>query len=462
MKKKSYLIKPSWERESSGRRSGTYLRNHTKIIGNPGLVIKVLSRKRTVVFFVYFILVALIMLNLANYTWPREPQQCTLQRGDSLNIHSRSNARYTVKPPQAKNKQLVYILTTWRSGSSFFGELFNQNPGVFFLYEPMWHIWRKLYPGDALSLQGAERDMLRALYKCDFSVFQLYNDQGENNMTTLQVFSAAFNKVICSYPLCSSYRKDMVGLVDDKVCKRCPPRSLEALEKECLKYDTIVIKGVRILDINALAPLIEDPSTNLKVIHLVRDPRAVASSRIRSKHGLIRENLQVVRSRNSKTRHLVMEPVHHQGGRKDAQDFHSITAMEVICQYNFQTLKMALSPPSWFKGKYKLVRYEDLVENPIQTLENVYRFVNLSASHDIKAFVTNMTSGNSSWVRPFQVSSRNATVAVSAWRNLLTFPQIRQVEEYCRKAMSILGYIHVRNMWEVRDLSRSLITFSKL
>lgn len=461
MKKKSYLIKPSWERESSGRRSGTLLRKPGKIVGNPGLVVKVLSRKKTVVFFVYFVLVALIMLNLASYKWPGEQQQCTLQKRNNPNVN-RLNLRYTDRAPAVKSKQLVYILTTWRSGSSFFGELFNQNPGVFFLYEPLWHIWQKLYPGDALSLQGAERDMLRALYKCDFSVFQLYSNQGEKNMTTFQVFGATLNKVICSYPLCSSYRKDRVGLVDEKVCRRCPPQSLEDLEKECLKYDTIAIKGVRILDINVLAPLIEDPSINLRIIHLVRDPRAVTSSRIRSKHGLIRENLQVVRSRNSKARHVAMEPVNRQAGKRDAQDFHSITAMEVICQYNFQTLKMALNPPGWFKGKYKLVRYEDLVENPIQTLQNVYRFINLSVGPEMKAFVMNMTSGNNSWGTPFQVSSRNATMALSAWRTLLTFPQIRQVEEYCRKAMSILGYVHVRSMWEARDLSRNLITFSKL
>ncbi|KAJ8409588.1 hypothetical protein AAFF_G00229890 [Aldrovandia affinis] len=66
--------------------------------------------------------------------------------------------------------------------------------------------------------------------------------------------------------------KDVVGLVDDKVCKKCPPQSLRLLEEECLKYNTVVIKGVRILDINVLAPLMEDPSLDLKVIHLVRDP----------------------------------------------------------------------------------------------------------------------------------------------------------------------------------------------
>ncbi|XP_005037799.1 PREDICTED: carbohydrate sulfotransferase 7 [Ficedula albicollis] len=71
-------------------------------------------------------------------------------------------------------KRHIYLHATWRTGSSFLGELFNQHPDVFYLYEPMWHLWQALYPGDALSLQGALRDMLRALFRCDFSVLRLY------------------------------------------------------------------------------------------------------------------------------------------------------------------------------------------------------------------------------------------------------------------------------------------------
>lgn len=461
MKNKPFLFKPSWEK-ALGKKPRTYCRSHTKIIANPGLVFKVLHRKKTVVVLGYFILIALTMLNLVNYKWAKESQPCSLQVSDNLKFQNRTKFQFLYRAPRVRTRQLVYVLTTWRSGSSFFGELFNQNHGVFFLYEPMWHIWQKLYPGDALSLQGAERDMLRALYSCDFSVFQLYNTQAWTNLTTLDLFGSAYNKVICSYPLCSFYRKDVVEMVDETVCKKCPQMSLQALEDQCLKYDTIVIKGVRILNINVLAPLMEDPSFNLKVVHLVRDPRAMANSRIKSNYGLIRENMQVMRSANPKMRRAPLSNLNHKLFRKDLSDYHAIGAMEVICEHISKTLKTALSGPSFLKGKYTVVRYEDLVENPVGTLKRVYHFVNLTVGHDMEAFVVNMTRGHNSYINPFRVSSRNATLAASVWRTVLTFHQIRQVEDYCGHSMSVLGYIRVRSLWEAKDLSKSLLTLPKV
>ncbi|XP_018950945.2 carbohydrate sulfotransferase 2-like [Cyprinus carpio] len=446
-----------------GRNLKTYRNHPTKIITQSGIVMKVLRRKRMVLFIAYFLLLILTMLNLANYRWTKEPQQCNLQMR-STPYQGRSDIRFLYGPSLAKKRQLVLVdvLPTWRSGSSFFGELFNQHPEVFFLYEPMWHIWQKLYPGDAVSLQGAARDMLSSLYRCDLSVFQLYNSPGGKNFTSLGLFGATLNKVICSYPLCSAYRKEVVGMVDDKVCKKCPPQSLRLLEEECLKYNTIVIKGVRVLDVNVLAPLMEDPSLDLKVIHLVRDPRAVANSRIKSRHGLIRENLQVVRSRDPKLRRVPFVDPGHKMSKKDGADYHSVGAMEVICDRTYRSLRTALNPPSWLKGKYLAVRYEDLVENPVKTLRNVYQFANLSASLDIESFALNMTNGTSSSSKPFIVSARNATQAASAWRTVLSIQQIKQVEEYCHHAMAILGYERVRTAGEAKDLSKSLLTASKL
>lgn len=111
-------------------------------------------------------------------------------------------------------KRHIYLHATWRTGSSFLGELFNQHPDVFYLYEPMWHLWQALYPGDAVSLQGALRDMLRALFRCDFSVLRLYAapsgprdplapaPPAADNLTTASIFGWRTNKVICSPPLC--------------------------------------------------------------------------------------------------------------------------------------------------------------------------------------------------------------------------------------------------------------------
>ena len=58
----------------------------------------------------------------------------------------------------------IYLHATWRTGSSFLGELFNQHPDVFYLYEPMWHIWQALYPGDAGSLQVCLLFLLLVLF----------------------------------------------------------------------------------------------------------------------------------------------------------------------------------------------------------------------------------------------------------------------------------------------------------
>uniref|UniRef100_A0A6I8NBA8 Sulfotransferase n=1 Tax=Ornithorhynchus anatinus TaxID=9258 RepID=A0A6I8NBA8_ORNAN len=375
--------------------------------------------------------------------------------------------------PGPGGRRLVYVFTTWRSGSSFFGELFNQNPDVFFLYEPVWHVWQKLYPGDAVSLQGAARDMLSALYRCDLSVFQLYGPAGAagRNLTTLAIFGAATNKVVCSWPLCPAYRKDVVGLVDDRVCKKCPPQRLARLEEQCRRYRVLAIKGVRVFDVAVLAPLLRDPALDLKVIHLVRDPRAVASSRIRSRHGLIRESLQVVRSRDPRAHHApFLEAAGHKAAAKKegragaggAADYHALGAMEVICGTMAKTLQTALRPPDWLRGRYLVVRYEDLVGDPVKTLRRVYGFVGLLVSPDMERFALNMTSGSSSSSKPFVVSARNATQAASAWRTALTFPQIKQVEEFCHQPMALLGYERVSGPEEVKDLSKTLLREPRL
>ena len=86
-----------------------------------------------------------------------------------------------------------------------------------------------LYPGDASSLQGAVRDMMNALYRCDFSVLKLY--AGTQNMTTSFIFGWKMNKVICSEPLCESHKRHEVGLVKEDQCAKCPKRDIRDLEE---------------------------------------------------------------------------------------------------------------------------------------------------------------------------------------------------------------------------------------
>lgn len=337
---------------------------------------------------------------------------------------------------QNQSRIHIYLHATWRTGSSFLGELFNQHPDVFYLYEPMWHIWQALYPGDAGSLQGAVRDMMNSLYRCDFSVLKIY--AGSQNISTSFIFGWKMNKVICSEPLCNSHKRHEIGLVKEDLCGKCQRRDIKELERECKKYPVMVIKGVRVLDLSILVPLMKDPTINLQIIQLFRDPRAVHNSRLKSKQALVKESIQVLRSKKQTDKYKrLLVP----NNRVNRAENYVASAMELICDNWLNDMMLVMNAPPWVRRNYIRIRYEDLVLHPMEELKRLYRFSNLSSFPALDTFVLNMTHGKSySSDKPFLISSRDAKEAIFAWRERLNVEQINQVEAYCSEVMRQLGY----------------------
>ncbi|KAI1885106.1 hypothetical protein AGOR_G00216770 [Albula goreensis] len=297
-------------------------------------------------------------------------------------------------------------------------------------------MWQSLYPGDAVSLQGAVRDMMNSLFRCDFSVLKLY--AGTSNISTSFIFGWKTNKVICSEPLCDAYKKHEIGLVKGDVCEKCRPKSIQELERECKKYRVVVIKDVRVLDIGVLVPLIRDPGLNLRIIQLFRDPRAVHNSRLKSKLALVKESVQVLRSKkqSDKYKRLLMP-----SNRSNRAENYVSSAMELICDSWLNDMSLVTNAPEWVKSNYIQIRYEDLVLYPVEELRRLYRFTNLTSSPIIEKFVLNMTRGEGySSEKPFVISSRDAKEAIYAWRERLNVEQIARVEAYCSEVMRRLGY----------------------
>lgn len=395
-------------------------------------------------------------------------QEPPAEWGTAQTPGTQRNLSVAVREAGPRGKQHIYVHATWRTGSSFLGELFNQHPDVFYLYEPMWHLWQALYPGDAESLQGALRDMLRSLFRCDFSVLQLYAPPSPGdpasaarapvdsaNLTTAALFRWRNNKVICSPPLCpgAPRARTDVGLVEDTACERsCPPVALRALEAECRKYPVVVIKDVRLLDLGVLVPLLRDPGLNLKVVQLFRDPRAVHNSRLKSRQGLLRESIQVLRVRQRGDRfHRVVLTRGGVGARPGGvgrsfppaprADFFLSGALEVICEAWLRDLLFARGAPAWLRRRYLRLRYEDLVGQPRAQLRRLLSFAGLRTLAALDAFALNMTRGEAYGAdRPFHLSARDAREAVHAWRERLSREQVRQVEAACAPAMRLLAY----------------------
>ena len=168
----------------------------------------------------------------------------------SLNFSSihLGDAMLTQESDQVRN---ILIATSYRSGSSFLGELLNQFPGTFYYFEPLHYYSQKMI----------QEDFLQTLFRCQF---------GDSNHGFLEHVRDRKNSFLLSH-----HNK---RLWDS--CKMFPEHMrLEAcfsedyLNRVCPRFPQRLIKTVR-LRVQKTRMLLEN-LPNTKILVLVRDPRAV-------------------------------------------------------------------------------------------------------------------------------------------------------------------------------------------
>uniref|UniRef100_W5M5A8 Carbohydrate sulfotransferase 6 n=1 Tax=Lepisosteus oculatus TaxID=7918 RepID=W5M5A8_LEPOC len=341
--------------------------------------------------------------------------------------------------PEPQGKVHVLILSSWRSGSSFVGQVFSQHPDVFYLMEPAWHVWANLYKHSAAALRMAVRDLIHSVFQCDASVFDAYLS-GRHNISN--IFMWEVSRALCSQPACSLYSHSNISS-DPELCRKtCGRRDLEVLEETCKSYSHVVLKEVRFFDIKSLYPLFRDPSLNLKIIHLIRDPRAVVRSREQSMVALMRDNGIVLNS----------------GGTGVADPQYKV--MQEICRSHIQIYETATQKaPEFLKGRYMMVRYEDLVRDPLAQISQMYKFTELEMTSKLRNWIYKVTHGQGSGKQKeaFKITSRNAVDVSQAWRSSLPHDKVRKIQEVCKGAMNLLGYRLVESEAEQRMMALDVV-----
>ncbi|NXU48147.1 CHST4 sulfotransferase, partial [Turnix velox] len=340
-------------------------------------------------------------------------------------------------PTEEKSSQVhILVLSSWRSGSSFTGQLFSQHPNVFYLMEPAWHVWMRMYHNSATVLQMAVRDLLRSVFLCDMSVFDAYMST-QRKMSDL--FQWETSRALCSPPACESFsRTDIITSGDCKtMCSKLP---FSKVEEACKTYSHVVVKEVRFFDLKVLYPLLTDPSLNLKIIHLVRDPRAVFRSRENTVSELKYDT------------NIVMRTV------KTTAEMQPYDTMQIICQSQAEMYRLgSQAPPDFLKDRYLMVRYEDIVRDPLAEAAELYRFAELDFTPELQRWVHNITHGKGQGERTFVIGSRDAMTVSQAWRKSLSFQKIQKVQNVCKNAMDLLGYRLLRSEKEQKNMMLDLL-----
>ncbi|MGH0115752.1 UNVERIFIED_CONTAM: hypothetical protein FKN15_046937 [Acipenser sinensis] len=123
----------------------------------------------------------------------------------------------------------------------------------------------EIEPHDSAStLRMAVRDLIRSVFQCDMYVFDAYMPE-KRNVTHL--FQWSVSRGLCSPPACDQYKREEIS--DEGTCKKmCSKTPFDKVEEACKSYSHVVLKEVRIFDLESLYPLLKDPSLNLKIIHV--------------------------------------------------------------------------------------------------------------------------------------------------------------------------------------------------
>ncbi|XP_074533822.1 carbohydrate sulfotransferase 1 isoform X2 [Halichoeres trimaculatus] len=371
--------------------------------------------------------------------------RCSTRHYRDSRWRSVCNDGWTVELP----RKHILLFATTRSGSSFTGQLLNQHPEIFYVFEPLFHVQQAFTNSssrlrrslDRRALLGAYRDLLLNLFTCDLHFMENYIRPQPQEHLTSSFFRRSSSHALCSPPVCTE-GGEASSLPDEAWCpKKCGSLNLTLASMSCLSRGHVAIKTVRVPEVGDLRTLTEDPRLDLKIIHLVRDPRAVLASRMMAFSDQFRA-WKIWNATGRQPRYV---------------DLSQITS---TCKDMTASAETVLQKPAWLRGRYMPVRYEDLAFNPKEKAAEIYRFVGLEMEDRVRLWVEKNTKSNV--VSPLEwnyrySTSRDSRATAESWRLRLSFDVVRTVQNLCNDTLALLGYKLVQSAAQLRNLSHSLV-----
>lgn len=312
---------------------------------------------------------------------------------------------------------------------------------MFYLFEPLWHVERMLTVetgGTNATVAGpAYRDVLRQLLLCDFSLLESFIEPPPQEHVTASLFRRESSRSLCEDPVCTPFVKKVFERYHCRA-RRCGPLNLTLASRSCTQKQHLAIKSVRVRQLETLRPLAEDPRLDMKFIQLVRDPRAVLASR-----------MVAFSSKYKNWKRWATDgdiPV----------DDDEVRKLKGNCDNIRMSAEIGLKQPAWLRGRYMLVRYEDIARFPMSKAADMYNFTGLPFSSKVEEWILKNTQASKE-VSGVYSTQKNSSQQVEKWRFSIPFKLVQLVEKVCGPTMTLFGYRFAENKEMLTDRSVSLI-----
>ena len=292
-------------------------------------------------------------------------------------------------------RQNLLIVSPGRGGSSFLGSMFNNNPNVMYCYEPLFAVASKF---------KFKHNLVRPLVEP-----MRYLDN------SLKVIDSFFRCDFCNIDKLTmqNFKNSRFHLHHSKALRKenLPKLSKSSLKGVCYSYNHTVLKILSDRlpheSILSLKDLFEQESYDVKMLHLIRDPRAVVYSRVAL-------------------------------GWLNPSDAQFVENVRRICDPILRNLRLGLmSPPPWLKNRFKVIRYEDLFFNTDYAVRELHRYAGLDWSARVDQWITSLAT--SPMERGPYSLHKNASASVNEWKKGPA-PLTRAVEYICSDLINFAGY----------------------
>lgn len=196
------------------------------------------------------------------------------------------------------------------------------------------------------------------------------------------------------------------------------------LPRDCKTAQHRVSKVLR-LSVDNLDAMLES-RTNLKAIHLFRDPRAIINSRLYTKW-------------------------YPSGTERNVLDNTKGLCHKMLIDFR-QGVKLLEKYPE----RFKFVFYEDLNNDPFEKVMLLYKYLGMSLDPAYYSEVKTLSIFTANELR----SERERNTAFW-WRNTLSWKLVEQIDKICEDVIANLGYKKFVNEDALRNLSLASVDIPK-
>ncbi|XP_022782077.1 carbohydrate sulfotransferase 1-like isoform X1 [Stylophora pistillata] len=336
-------------------------------------------------------------------------------RGKQSIVKNEQGTYIQIPSPRAARKSLI-VFGQDRSGTTFVSAMFANDSQIFMVYEPLWITQRWFFHENQYYHRciNCELQVVSSLVACNFTrspvstKFLSYVSTPWTGALPVNIFNTP--------NFCNK-----TGEVRNVDCSELgkDPEFVDHVCSTKYKHSVVKVAPTR-LPKKKLADLIprvllENPDIDVRVLHLVRDPRGNINSRI---------NLNWVKDYpNPKLPSI-------------AADLCGLILINLYHAHNTLT-------DLGLKHKYKLILYKQISDDPLGTAKEIYDFAGFDMPLETKKWILETTKPSEEKLKkelekPYSIV-RNASGNADKWRQDAFYFRNRIIERHCKTLLDSLG-----------------------